>query len=176
MAFPLEVIREVKRTTALHANKPFVIGYRLTPEETLTPGITMTDTLKLVEAIAAERLDYIHISQNDFRSVPSGTSGGRTCVEIIQERAGQEIAVIGAGSIRTPEEAVRALQSGVSLVALGREMVMEPDWLEKIVQGRENEIRTTLSRSDQRRLAIPDPLWGIIMRVPGWFPVEPEEK
>jgi len=174
MAFPLDVIREVKRVAALHADKPFVIGYRLTPEETLTPGITLADTLELVEAIAAERLDYLHVSQNDFWSVPNGESGGRTYVEIIQERAGGQIPVIGAGSIRAAEEAVRALQSGIPLIALGRELVMEPDWLEKIAQGRENEIRTTLSRHDQHRLAIPDPLWGIIMRVPGWFPVEPE--
>lgn len=175
MAFPLEVIREVRRVAALHANKPFVIGYRLTPEEKLTPGITMADTLQLVDAISAERLDYIHVSQNDFWSVPGGDGGGRTHAEIIQERVGRHTPVIGAGSIRTPEEAVRALQSGVSLVALGRELVIEPDWLEKIAHGRENEIRTTLSRRDQHRLAIPDPLWGIIMRVPGWFPVEPEE-
>jgi 2,4-dienoyl-CoA reductase-like NADH-dependent reductase (Old Yellow Enzyme family) len=175
MAFPLEVVREVKRIVSLHANRPFLTGYRLTPEETETPGITMMDTLALVEAIAAENLDYIHVSQNDFWSVSlNGNQDGRTRVEIIQKRAGQHIPVIGTGSIRTAEEAVRALQSGIPLVALGREIVIEPDWLEKIVQGREDEIKTTLSQNDQHRLAIPDPLWGIIMRIPGWFPVERE--
>jgi 2,4-dienoyl-CoA reductase-like NADH-dependent reductase (Old Yellow Enzyme family) len=172
MAFPLEIVREVQRVASLHAKKPFLIGYRLTPEEAETPGITMADTLALVEAIAAEKLHYIHVSQNDFWSVPlQGTGSPRTRLEIIQECV-RHIPVIGAGSIRTAEDAVRALQSGIPLIALGREIVMEPDWLEKIVEGRENDIKTTLSIYDQHRLAIPDPLWSTIMRVPGWFPVE----
>jgi len=175
MAFPLAIVREVQRVVRLHAKQPFLIGYRLTPEETETPGIMMGDTLALVEALAAEHLHYLHLSQNDFWSVSQrGIEDSRPRVEIIQERVGRQLPVIGAGSIRTASEAAQALKSGIPLVAMGREIVIEPDWLEKVAQGREDEIKTTLSKADQQRLAIPDPLWGMIMRVPGWFPVEAE--
>ncbi|MNR28391.1 NADH:flavin oxidoreductase / NADH oxidase family protein [compost metagenome] len=79
--------------------------------------------------------------------------------------------MIGVGSVHTPEEAVEVLQTGSALVALGRELIMEPDWVQKIVEGQVNEIKTTLSKQDQQRLVIPDPLWQGIMNAPGWFPV-----
>lgn len=174
MAFPLEVVDEVIRVVRQHSKKPFIVGYRLSPEEMETPGITMSDTLALIEALASKQLDYVHISQNDFWSIPQhGVDDTRPNIEIIQEHAGR-LPVIGIGSIRTAEDAVRALQTGIPLIALGREIIMEPDWLEKIAQGREGDIKTTISKTDQHRLAIPDSLWGMIMRVPGWFPIETE--
>lgn len=57
------------------------------------------------------------------------------------------------------------------LIALGRELIMEPDWVEKVEQGRESEIRTTLSKNDRETLVIPEPLWQAIINTPGWFPV-----
>ncbi|MED5021052.1 NADH-dependent flavin oxidoreductase, partial [Paenibacillus chibensis] len=67
--------------------------------------------------------------------------------------------------------AMEALLTGAPLIALGRELIMEPDWVAKVAKGREAEIATTLSKRDQRRLVIPDPLWQGIMGTPGWFPV-----
>ncbi|MBW8348463.1 NADH-dependent flavin oxidoreductase [Bacillus sp. IITD106] len=174
MTFPLAVVDEVIRVVRQHTKKPFIVGYRLSPEEMGTPGIMMSDTLNLIEVLASKELDYVHISQNDFWSTPKrGVDDTRPNTEIIQERAGR-LPVIGNGSIRTAEKAVQALQTGIPLIALGRELVMEPDWMEKIAQGREDDIKTTLSKADQHKMAIPDSLWGMIMRVPGWFPIEIE--
>jgi acetyl-CoA carboxylase, biotin carboxylase subunit len=41
--------------------------------------------------------------------------------------------------------------------------------VEKIEQGREAEIATTLTMNDRERLVIPEPLWSMMSR-PGWFP------
>jgi 2,4-dienoyl-CoA reductase-like NADH-dependent reductase (Old Yellow Enzyme family) len=49
---------------------------------------------------------------------------------------------------------------------------MDPDWVQKVKEGRENEIVTTLSKKDQEKLVIPDPLWQAVINTPGWFPVE----
>lgn len=35
---------------------------------------------------------------------------------------------------------------------------MEPEWVEKVVQGKENEVKTTINQNDQARLRVPDPL------------------
>ncbi|MGG3640143.1 NADH-dependent flavin oxidoreductase [Bacillus gobiensis] len=175
MTFPLELIDEVKRAIRQHAKEPFIVGYRVSPEEPETPGITMADTLVFVEAIASKGLDYLHISLNDFWSVPRrGIDDSRTRLEIIQERVGSQVPVIGVGNIRTPLDTIKALQTGIPLIALGREIIMEPDWIKMIVQGREGEIKTTLSEKDQDKLVIPDSLWKFILDVPGWFPVETE--
>ncbi|AEI39399.1 NADH-dependent flavin oxidoreductase [Paenibacillus mucilaginosus] len=173
LAFPLAVLREVKRVAAEHAKQPFIVGYRFSPEEAETPGITMEDTFILIDALTGEGLDYLHVSLMDYRSEPRrGADASKTRLEWLQERIGGKVPLIGVGSIHRPEEAVEVLEKGVPLVAVGRELIMEPDWVEKIESGREAEIRTTLSRSAQQELVVPDGLWQAIMNAPGWFPVE----
>lgn len=172
MAFPLAVVDEVNRAVVEHAKRPFLVGYRFSPEEEMTPGITMADTLKLVDALANKNLDYLHVSLMDFWSKPRrGVEDNRSRMEMIDELAGQRVPVIGVGSIRTPDEALRALQSGVPLIALGRELIIDPDWVEKVTQGREDEIRTEITLDDQEKLGIADPLWHKIVHTPGWFPI-----
>jgi 2,4-dienoyl-CoA reductase-like NADH-dependent reductase (Old Yellow Enzyme family) len=173
MAFPLAVIEEVKRTIAEHAKHPFLIGYRFSPEEQETPGITMDDTLAFVDVLAGQGLDYLHVSLNDFWSEPRRISSSeqKTRMEWLQARVGERVPLIGVGLIHTADEALKALQSGIPLIALGRELIMEPDWVQKVKEGREEEIQTDLGRQDQQRLVIPAPLWNAIMHSPGWFPV-----
>ena len=71
----------------------------------------------------------------------------------------------------SPEDVNKALASGVPLLALGHAIIMEPKWIEKVMDDQENEIRKTLPRSAQKDLVIPDALWNMLINVPGWFPV-----
>jgi 2,4-dienoyl-CoA reductase-like NADH-dependent reductase (Old Yellow Enzyme family) len=172
LRFPMAIVDEVKRAVQAHAGAPFLVGYRLSPEEPETPGITMAETFVLIDALADKGLDYLHVSLNDFWSAPRrGTEDARSRMEIIHERVGAKVPVMGVGAIRTPDEAAKALQTGVSLIAIGRELVVDPDWAEKTIEGREAEIATTLTRDDQQKLVVPDPLWQMILHVPGWFPL-----
>lgn len=172
LAFPLAIVDEIQNVVATHAKAPFLVGYRFSPEEPETPGITMAETFVLIDALAEKGLDYLHVSLNDFWSAPRrGTSDTRPRIELIQERVGHKVPVIGVGGIRTAEDARKAMQTGVPLIALGRELIVEPDWVEKVESGREEEVATTLTEADQERLVIPDPLWKMITNTPGWFPV-----
>lgn len=172
LKFPLAVVDEVKRAAALHAKGPFLVGYRFSPEESTTPGITMEDTFRLIDELTAKELDYLHVSLFDFWSKPvRGADESKARIEWIQERVGSRVPVIGVGSIHTPDEAVKALETGIPLVAIGRELIVEPDWVEKTAAGKEADIQTTLSRKDQERLVVPTPLWNAIVHSPGWFPV-----
>ncbi|RCW45436.1 NADH-dependent flavin oxidoreductase [Paenibacillus prosopidis] len=172
LRFPLAVVDEVKRVAAEHAKEPFLIGYRFSPEEATLPGITMEDTFRLIDELAQKDLDYLHVSLQEFWSVPRrGADESKTRLEWIQERVGHLVPVIGVGAVRTPDDALKALETGIPLVAIGRELIIEPDWVEKIAEGREAEIKMTISKDDQDRLVVPTPLWQTIMRVPGWFPI-----
>ncbi len=172
LTFPLAVIDEVKRVVAKHAKQPFLAGYRFSPEEEHSPGITMEDTLRLVDELANRELDYIHVSLMDFWSKPRrGADDSKSRLEWIRERAGQRVPVIGVGSIHSADDALKAVQTGIPVIALGREIIMEPDWVKKVIEEREGEIRTTLTKEDQARLTVPDPLWQAIVNTPGWFPI-----
>lgn len=174
LALPLAVIEEVKQVIADYAEQPFIIGYRLSPEEPETPGITMTETIALLDALMEQNLDYVHMALNDVWSKPRrGVVSERSRVELIQEYVGNRVPIIGVGSVHTPDQAVAVLkQTGIPLIALGRELIIDPEWVEKVKQGKESEIDTVIHEKDQNRLTVPDPLWKLMMTIEGWFPVK----
>lgn len=171
LSFPLAIVNEVKKVGKAHGDDQFIIGYRFSPEEPETPGITMDDTLVLIDTLADQGLDYLHVSLQDFWSVPRrGVDDTRPRIELINEKAGNRVPIIGVGSILTADDALKAFDTGVPLIALGREIIMDPDWIKKIEEGRENEIVTRIDKTKQHELVVPDPLWQAIVNSPGWFP------
>ncbi|PSL42939.1 2,4-dienoyl-CoA reductase-like NADH-dependent reductase (Old Yellow Enzyme family) [Salsuginibacillus halophilus] len=172
MTFPLAVTRAVA-AAALEAPPEFIVGYRFSPEEREEPGITMDDTLELVRHLAEEDLDYLHVSVQDFfAGSMRDENDTRSRVEMIQAEVGEQIPVIGVGSLYTVDDANRAMATGVPLLALGRELIVDPDWVEKAADGREEEIRTELSLEEREDLVVPETLWNTIGNTPGWFPVK----
>lgn len=171
LTFPLAIVDEVQRVVKENAKAPFILGYRFSPEEPETPGITMSDTLVLIDELANKNLDYLHVSLMDFWSTPRrGVDDARSRIEIIQEAVGDRVPVIGVGSIYSAEDARKALTSGIPLISLGRELLIDPDWVQKIEQGREEEIVTKLNLDKQQELDMPTPLWQAIVNAPGWVP------
>ncbi|MFF2447942.1 NADH-dependent flavin oxidoreductase [Neobacillus sp. NPDC058068] len=172
MSFPLAVVDAVKKAVSDHATKPFIIGYRLSPEERENPGITMEDTLQLVDKLADQDLDYLHISVGGFWNGSIRDDNDQTSrVVMIHERVGDRVPVMGVGMLRTPDEVMKAFETGVPLIALGRELIMEPQWVQKVHAGEEDKIRTTLSKKDQKELAISDKMWEYYTGIPGWLPI-----
>lgn len=172
MKFPIAVIDEVKSVVKEQGKDNFIIGYRFSPEEIENPGISLEDTLKLVDVLAEQGLSYLHASLNNFwqTSIRNNEDKEAVVIKIINQIRGR-LPFIGVGSIHTPEDAIKALESGADFIALGREIIMEPEWLDKIHRGKDSEIRTTLNKKDQGLLDIPDPLWNAIINTPGWFPI-----
>src|SRR5690606_34233277 len=172
MTFPLAIVDEVQRVVKEHATPEFIVGYRFSPEEPETPGITMGDTLKLVDTLADKGLHYLHVSLADFYSTArrgvEDTSKSR--IEYLLETIDNRVPLIGVGSIYSAEEARNAFQTGIPLLALGRELIIDPDWVQKVAEDKDHEIVTKLDKTKQQELVIPDPLWNIITNSPGWFP------
>jgi len=172
MNFPLAVIAEVKRTIKENGRKNFIVGYRFSPEESESTGITLEDTLLLIDVLSTQGLSYLHSSIMDFwqSSMRDKTNTKPIICKILNQINGR-VPFIGVGSIHTPEDAIKALDSGAEFISLGREIIMEPDWVSKIQNGKISEIRTTLSKEHERSLDIPEPLWNAIINTPGWFPI-----
>ncbi|MEW6724533.1 MAG: hypothetical protein AB1331_06395 [Bacillota bacterium] len=92
-----------------------------------------------------DRHAFIHVSAG----VPGGqppTAGGELSptvllAEGIRQRLQGLAPVIGVGKIRTPTTARKILAEGMAgLVAVGRGLLTDPEWLEKARTGREDEI------------------------------------
>ena len=172
MNFPLSVIAEVKKVVEENEQDNFIVGYRFSPEEAESTGITLEDTLQFIEVLANQGLSYLHISIMDFwqSSMRDKTNPKPIICQILNQINGR-VPLMGVGSIRTPEDAIKVLDSGAAFVSLGREIIMEPEWVSKIQNGKISEIRTTLSKSSKISLDIPAPLWNAITSIPGWFPI-----
>lgn len=172
MTFPLAIVDEVKRVVNEHATPSFIVGYRFSPEEPETPGISMGDTLKLVDALADKNLDYLHVSLQDFQSTARRgvEDTNKTRIAYLLETIHNRVPLIGVGSIYSAEDARKAFETGVPLLALGRELIIDPDWVQKVAEGREAEIVTEIDKTKQKELVVPDPLWNAIVHTPGWFP------
>lgn len=171
--FAIKLIDEVKRVIKEYATKPFLIGYRFSPEEPETPGITMKETFELLDELMKADIDYIHIATTNAWAKPRrGMDSEKSRTELIAEYINGRVPVIGVGNIHTPNEAALVFEKGkTDFVALGRALVVDPHWVEKVQHNEEETIRHQLTTTDQLQAVIPTPLWKLIFEVKGWFPV-----
>lgn len=171
--FALKLIDEVKRVIKEYTTKPFLIGYRFSPEEPETPGITMKETFELLDELIKADIDYIHIATTNAWAKPRrGINSEKSRTELIAECINQRVPVIGVGNIHTPDEAALVFEKGkTDFIALGRALVIDPHWVEKVQDNEEETIRHQLTATDQDQAVIPTPLWKLILEVEGWFPV-----
>lgn len=171
MAFPLAVVASVKEAIAKHTTTPFVLGYRISPEELEEPGITLEDTLQLVEVLSTEGLDYLHVSLGHYHQTSIRNELDKTAVltKIIAQVAGR-IPVIGVGKVHGAADMINVLEMGADLVAVGRQLIIDPDTIAKIQSNQ--ELLKVLSESTRPDLDIPDMMWGYLHSRPGWLPFE----
>lgn len=155
MRFALAVIERVRAVIDRHADSSFILGYRLSPEEIETPGIRLDDSLYFAEKIR-DSVDYIHLSMGSYqRTSLNDASDEEPLLAQFARVAAGHAPLIGVGSIELPEDAEAALKGGADLVAIGRELLREPQWVQKVQSGDYASIRTTLNRADMTELAIP---------------------
>nr|WP_320058256.1 NADH-dependent flavin oxidoreductase [uncultured Bacteroides sp.] len=173
MAFPLAVVDAVKAAVKKSVQHPFIVGYRISPEEMENPGITIEDTLALTEALVAKGLDYLHVSTMNFwAGSMRDEKDTMPRTKLIYERVGNLVPLIGVGGISSPEQVEQVLQEGYSLVALGRELLIEPHWLEKVKNGKAEQLEKALDVHNQEGLNIPTPMWSSLLSRTGWLPLK----
>ncbi|WP_337163444.1 NADH-dependent flavin oxidoreductase [Vibrio fluvialis] len=175
MRFPLEVVREVRRVIDEHASRPFLLGYRISPEEPGEGALRIDDALALAETLAQEGdIDYLHTSlYNILAGQSQDDTSGKTTAQRFIDRVADRVPLMAAGEVRTPNQARHVLETGMPLVVVGRSLVMNPTWVEMAQDGRDQEIRAALDLSHSADdLQVPTKLWNIIKSTPGWFPVQ----
>ena len=128
LRFVLLLVQKVLDVKHTYGRPDFVIGYRLSPEELEEPGITLEDTLRLVDELANMDLDYIHLSQGHYNNTSLRDKTDTVpIVHQIRQVVGDRTMLIGAGGIHTKEESADAIASGYDIVALGTIALADPN-------------------------------------------------
>ncbi|MFW8051692.1 NADH-dependent flavin oxidoreductase [Vagococcus fluvialis] len=155
LTFALQVIKEVNVTIRRYATKPFIVGYRISPEEIEKPGISLEDSLYFADTIK-HQVSYIHLSMGRYKRTSLNNPEDKTPIlEQFSNILNGNIPLIGIGSVETPEDAENVINNGGDLVAIGRELLREPQWVEKIQTGDLTSIRTSIIPLDLDELKIP---------------------
>ena len=166
----MRIVDEVKNAVKESGNSKFIVGYRFSPEEIETPGIRIEDTLYLVENLVNKKLDYLHISlQNVWEQPKMSPNINKSMTEMVSEKINGRVPLITVGSVHTADDALEALASKSDFIALGREIIMDPDWVGKIQNDKEDEILVTISKKAQKELVIPEKLFTAMVSATDWF-------
>lgn len=176
MKFPTAVIDEVLKAKSKYASDDFIIGYRLSPEEVESPGISMEITEQLINTITEKSIDYVHISLGDIHSTTrEGKYAGQERLKLIHQWVDGRIPVIGIGSVFTADDALDAIKStGVELVALGREILLDYNFISKIQEGKEDEILSEFDPHREDKHELPPNLWKQFNQ--GFYPLPRKDK
>lgn len=142
MQFPLKVVE-----TVISACGNFPVGYRFLADEWLPDGLQLEES-----RVYAKRLDQLGVA---YISVMGGTYESFFLREIIQKSKNPAymldlaaaiktqvgVPVISAGRMATGQVAEAAIRDKkTDLIGLARVLVTDPQWPQKVEQGRENEI------------------------------------
>lgn len=158
----LEIFKEVQRVIDLYAPKQFILGFRGTPEETRGNelGYSIEEYLTLLDwVLEVADVQYFAIASwgkdiylNTVRS--PGRYYGQRVNHVIQTHLKNRVPIMATGGINTPAKAIEALQHG-DIIGMSSVFVTEPDFVQKIAQGREDTINLDIDLDQLAQLAIP---------------------
>lgn len=173
MRFPIEVVKEVKRVIQQYAKKPFALGYRISVEEYDEGGLRIADSLQLIDRLIDAEIDYLHVSLVDLlNSKPIDAIDDQLIIKQVIDYVGDQLPIMAAGQILTPDQAEMALNLGLSYVSVGKGLIINPEWMQLAQTDRADEIATELDLEKMPELVIPDKLQQVIQATKGWFTIK----
>ncbi len=147
--FALEVIRACRERGG-----DFPLIFRFSADEFAPGGFTRDEARDLARWAADAGADALHVSGGCYRSLPSGAIMAPPMsvpegvfldlAAAVKKVVG--LPVIAVGRIHDPALAMHAIESGkADLVALGRQLIADPEWPRKVREGRTDEIRPCIA-------------------------------
>ena len=134
-----EVLQSVFAARSKYADRPFVIGYRFSPEEFGHGGIALQDTLWLLDQLQQFDLDYVHMSLDDFQKVSHNPNfREHSILKYIHDHIDGRFPLIGVGGVRTRADVLGVLENA-EIVGIGQQLIMQPDWPVLLEEGRDEQ-------------------------------------
>lgn len=146
--FLAEIIQNIKQK----CGPGYPVLVRLSISEELPGGLYIQDTLEIARRIEKAGGDAVHLSTGNFFDLgnhqnmlsPMYMRNGHLLEQINQFTKSVSIPVIAVGGL-TYQVAEQALEQGqAAFVSFGRQSLADPEFVKKVRQGREDEIRVCI--------------------------------
>jgi 2,4-dienoyl-CoA reductase-like NADH-dependent reductase (Old Yellow Enzyme family) len=174
MNFPLKVVDACCKIREKCNRPDFIIGYRLSPEEPFEPGITMTETIKLIKELVKKIIKFIHISQkNYFQETRRGEGKGTPRLQGIHEITKGKVALIGVGGLRTQSDFTKAINSGFSeFIAAGVSNMINKDLGTLLKENKGDKQEIELDPEHPEKYEMGEGMWNFCIseQSPDFFP------
>ena len=127
-----------------------IISVRLNMDDFVENGLGLEESLAVARHLEEAGIDLLHCSCGTYASgltsiEPGSYPEGWRAYLAAAARDKLNIPVIGGGVVSTPQIAEQIIASGQSdLVFLGRSLLADPQWPDKVKAGREADIRPCL--------------------------------
>ncbi|UCB48238.1 MAG: NADH:flavin oxidoreductase [Deltaproteobacteria bacterium] len=165
----LRLVMEIYHGTREVLGNDFILGARINGDDLVLGGNTLLHSTEIAKRLCEEGIDYISVScggqwedalptrEKEPPSAYTGYSGLRCWprrwdpdganvylsegIRKAIRKAGYTVPVITAGKIPMPDFAEEVLQDGrADLIGLGRPLLCDPDWGNKAMEGRGEDI------------------------------------
>ncbi len=151
LRFSREIISAVRDATG----PDFIVGYRMGVEEFTPGGITIEESKEATAYLVKHcPPDYLSLAQGNFNTLdmhcPDGHFPPLTYVDIqaqIRETAGS-VPLAASARIQTPQQADAIIAAGkADMVGMCRALIADPEWPQKAMEGRTEDIRRCIYTS-----------------------------
>ena len=175
--FPIEIVKGIKE----RCGADFIVGYRISADEYLEGGVEIEFAKKIVKRLVDVGIDFINVSgsnpdtedycePNMYLEDEEDESYYRFFKSAVEIKKCVSIPVISGGLITNPKLAEKILaDSMVDMVWLGRQLIADPYWPNKVRTGRVDEIRPCIACNDGciGRLYELKPIWCTVNSLTG---------
>ena len=147
LRFPLQIIQGIRDV----CGEDFPIQFRLSGSEYVPGGLTVEDTARIAQKLTEAGVASISVSAGNWQTLryimaPMFMPPAYLAEDAARIRAAVQVPVIAVGRIHSVQVAEDVLQSGkADLVAVGRGLIADPDWVRKLEEGRKDDIRPCIS-------------------------------
>lgn len=143
MRFITEIIIGIKHICGPN----FPISVRISGDEFVEGGLKLEDTIKIARYLESIGVDAINVSSGTYESgvtiiEPTSYPQGWKRHLAAGIKQAVKIPVIAVSTVKTPEFAESLLEEGtVDFVGVGRSQLADPEWSNKALTGKDDEIR-----------------------------------
>jgi 2,4-dienoyl-CoA reductase-like NADH-dependent reductase (Old Yellow Enzyme family) len=147
--FALEVVEACRERVG-----DFPLIFRLSADEYAPGGLTIDEAKQVCQWLVEAGVDAIHVTAACYRSQPSAammippmTYPEGVFLHLARAvKAVIDVPVIAVGRLHSPALAARVVAEGqADMVALGRQLIADPEWPRKAREGRVDEIRPCIA-------------------------------